>query len=296
MRARVPAAFGLIVVILNPVSVSRLHAETTVGQETSRAADLFTRVGLTSTEAATALAGRPAVRVLPSSMDTEVAIAGAIRIRGDVERLALWLGNVEQFRRNLGTEAVGQIDTPPRPENFTAIAAADVNVQLLNEHTTRYQRGGDRALDGAGAAAFQDMVRRAATLWRLAREFAVYLEDFPARRPAGIEDHFYWTRETTLRKPVTTLHHVVVQRLPDRSLRFADKQFYASRDIDVALLVAQATPSADGKSFDLVVSLRARVPKLASMAARVLRNRVSREISDAFAVYLDWLRQSFALG
>jgi hypothetical protein len=94
---------------------------------------------------------------------------------------------------------------------------------------------------------------------------------------------------------VTTLHHVVLQRLPDTSVRFADKQFYASRDIDAGLLVGQATPRADG-TFDLVVSLRARVPRAGSLAGRVLRDRISREVAEAFAAYLDWLRRSFALG
>lgn len=295
-RARIAAVTSVLVLCLNPGYGFSIDGESIVAQEESGTGDLFTRVGLTSTEAATALAGRPAVRVLPSDVDTEVAVAGGIRIRGNVERLVLWLRDIEEFRRSLGTEAVRSIDRPPRPENFAAISGGDVDVQLLREHATKYQKGGDRALGGEAAPVFQDMVRRAATLWRLARELAVYLEDFPAQRPTGIEDHFYWTREATARKPVTTLHHVVVQQLPDRSLRFADKQFYASRDIDVALLVAQATPTADGRSFDLVVSLRARVPRLGSMAARLLRNRVSQEMSDAFAMYLDWLRRSFALG
>ena len=289
-------AAGAVILCLDPGSYVSIDGNPIFAQERSGADDLFTRIGLTSAEVATAIAGKPAVRVLPSSMDTEVAVAGAIRISGDVERLVLWLRDVEQFRRSLGTEAVGAIDMPPRPDNFAAIADGDVDVQLLKGHATKYLKGGDRALDSATAASFQDMIRRAATLWQLARELAVYLEDFPAQRPAGIEDRFYWTREATARKPVTTLHHVVMQRLPDRSLRFADKQFFASRDIDVALLVAQATPIADGKNFDFVVSLRARVPRLGTMAARVLRNRVSREIADAFGMYLDWLRRSFALG
>jgi hypothetical protein len=176
--------------------------------------------------------------------------------------------------------------------------------ELLAEYAAAYQKGGDRALGAhhnqkdpqAIAAAFQDMVRRAVTLWSLAHPFASYLEDFPAGRPAGVEDRFYWTREAGSRKPVTTLHHVVLERLRDRSLRFADKQFYASRDIDAGLLVGQATPTPDGRSFDLVVALRARTPKLGSMAARLLRDRVSREVADAFVMYLDWLQRSFALG
>ena len=87
----------------------------------------------------------------------------------------------------------------------------------------------------------------------------------------------------------------MLQRLPDRGLRFADKQFYASRDIDAALLLGQAMPTADGQAFDLVISVRARVPQAGSMTGRLLRDRVGRELADTFAAYLTWLQRSFAL-
>ena len=295
VRCAIPVVAALTVLCAGPVG--RTAAESISSQSTAPAADLFTRVGLTSDEAATALGGRPAVRVLPSGVETEVAVAGAIRVRGDVERLVLWLRDFEQLRRSLGTEVLGGVDTPPSRADFAALPADDADGHaVLVERAASYQKSGDRALDPTAAASFQDMIRRAATLWQLAYPFAVYLEEYPQKRPAEVEDRFYWTRETAVRKPVTTLHHVVLQRLSDRSVRFADKQFYASRDIEAALLVGQATPTADGRSFDLVVSLRARVPKLDSLAARVLRERISREVSDAFAAYLDWIQRSFALG
>jgi hypothetical protein len=264
-------------------------------------ADLFTRVGLTAEDADAARSGQRVVRVLPSDVDTEIAVAGAIRIKGDLERLAAWLRDVEQFRRSLGDDAVGVIGNPARAENFSGLPADEA--QQLVAYAAAYQRGGDAALGAARdpknpqalADEFQDMHRRAAKVWQLAYPFAVYLEEFPAKRPAGVEDRFYWTRETGKRSPVLTLHHVVLERLPDTSLRLADKQFYASRDIDAALLVGQATPAANG-GFDLVIALRARTPKLGSAAARLLRDRVSREVADSFGLYLDWLKQSFALG
>jgi hypothetical protein len=79
-------------------------------------------------------------------------------------------------------------------------------------------------------------------------------------------------------------------------VRLADKQFYASRDLDAALLIGQATPSRDRTAFDLVVVVRGRTAKLGSMAARVLRGRIEREIADTLAGYLDWMRRNFALG
>lgn len=183
-------------------------------------------------------------------------------------------------------------------------AATALGRQLLAEYAAAYQSGGDAALGAhhdpkapaAIAAEFQDMLRRATTLWNLAYPFASYLETFPAGRPPDVEERFYWTRETEGRQPVTTLHHVVLQRLPDKSLRLADKQFYASRDLDTALLVGQATPLPDGKQFDLVLMARGRSAKLGSMAARVVRGRIERETASTLAMYLDWLRKTFALG
>jgi hypothetical protein len=286
------------------IALAVLLAAFTLGepQGEQTAADLFTRVGLTAQEAATARSGQRVIRTLPSEIDTGVSVAGAIRIRGDVERLAAWLRDIEQFRRALGGgDVVGAIDNPARPENFSS--GSPQEAQQLAAYTTAYQRGGDQAIGAARnptapdaiAAQFKDMLRRAVPLWRIAYPFAVYLEEYPEKRPADVDDRFYWTRESTHKTPVLTLHHVVLERLPDKSLRLADKQFYASRDIDAALLVGQATPAPDG-SFDLVVALHARVPKLGSAAARVLRNRVNREIMDSFGAYLDWLKASFALG
>jgi hypothetical protein len=311
------------------------------------ASDLPERVGFSAAEAATARAGQPAVRVLPVEVSTEVAAAGTIRIRGDLERLVVWLLDIESFRKAIGTESVGAISRPARPEDFAeatsgsvdleelrrcrpldcevrmpaaylsrfsselpwgtpqaAAAAAALVRQLLAEYAGAYQKGGDAALGAhhdqqtpqAIAAEFQDMLRRATTLWNLAYPFASYLETFPKARPRDVEERFYWTRESAGRQSVTTLHHVVLQRLADKSLRLADKQFYASRDLDAALLVGQATPIGDGASFDLVVAVRGRSPKLGSVAARVLRGRIERDMADTLAMYLDWLRKTFALG
>ena len=331
------------IILLAAAGAARPEATT----QGTPSADLLVRVGLTAEEAGKARAGQAVVRVLAPNVDTEVAVAGAIRIRGDLERLVVWLRDVEAFRKAIGTEAVGAFGQPARPADFAPVfsagveldelqrcrpgscdirmpaaflsrfasevpwgtpqaetAAAALGRQLLSEYAAAYQKSGDAGLGAhhnqqapqAIAAEFQDMLRRATPLWNLAYPFASYLETFPAGRPPDVEDRFYWTRESGLRQPVTTLHHLVLQRLADKSLRVADKQFYASREFDTGLLVGQATPSPDGRTFDLVVSLRARSGRLGSVAARVLRGRIEREVADTLALYLDWLQRNFALG
>jgi len=275
-----------------------------VSAQPAPAGDLLVRVGLTADEAARARSGQPVVRMLPPNAPTEVAAAGAIRIRGDLERLVVWLRDIEDFRRAAGTANVGVIGRPPSAADLARGTGVEADGARLATCAAAYQSGGDAALGQCHEAPpstpfqaeFQDMLRRATTLWNLAYPFAKYLETFPQERPAGVEDFFYWTVESGARQPITTLHHVVLQRLDDKSLRLADKQFYASRDFDAALLVGQATPVPGGAGFDLVIAVRARSGKLGGVAARVLRGRIEREVSDTLAMYLDWLQRNYAMG
>ena len=301
MRLATRLAIGLLAAALMLV-VPRAGAQATRSSD-----DLLVKVGLTADEAARARAGQAVVRALPPNAPTEIAAAGAIRIRGDLERLVVWLRDIEDFRKAAGAENVGVVNRPPAPADFARGSrmgvAADARGPLAS-CAAAYQSGGDAALkachpsepSSSYQAEFQDMLRRATTLWNLAYPFAKYLETFPAGRPPDVEDFFYWTLESAARQPITTLHHVVLQRLADKSLRLADKQFYASRDLDTALLVGQATPLPGGASFDLVVSVRARSERLAGMAARVLRGRIEREIAETLTMYLDWLQRNYALG
>ena len=95
--------------------------------------DLLVRVGLTADEAAKARAGQAAVRVLPPNAPTEIAVAGAIRIRGDLERLVVWLRDIEDFRKAAGTSNVGVIARPARPDDFASMTTAGLDVELLRK-------------------------------------------------------------------------------------------------------------------------------------------------------------------
>jgi hypothetical protein len=174
---------------------------------------------------------------------------------------------------------------------------------LLTEYVGTYQKGGDAALGSFHnqkapkqiALDFQDMLRRSTKAWDLAHEFVSYLETYPAGKPAGVEDNFYWTRDPVGSAPALTLHHVVLQEFPDGRVLLADKQFYASREIDTALLLALGVPSADKSSFDLVVAVKARADSMGGLAARVLRGRIEGAVAETLKIYLEWIRASSAL-
>ncbi len=168
---------------------------------------------------------------------------------------------------------------------------------------TAYQAGGDSALGAhhdqkepnAVAGQFQDMLRRATKVWDLAHPFASYLESFPAARPSGTESRFYWTRDKLGLKPILTLHHVVLQEFPDGRVLVADKQFYASRQFDAALLIGLAAPIPGRSGFDLVVSVKARADAVAGVTGRVLKGRIQKEMAGGLKMYLEWIRDSMAL-
>jgi hypothetical protein len=181
--------------------------------------------------------------------------------------------------------------------------AAGLARALAAEYAAAYQEGGDKALGAfhnqqqpnRAMQQFQDMLRRSTKVWDLAYPFVSYLETFPGARPAGLEDRFYWTRDAVGRKPVFTLHHVAIQELADGRVLVADKQFYATREIDAALVIALGIPTADFKSFDLIVSVKARAEGISGVAGRVLRGRIEKEMTAGLTMYLEWIRASFKL-
>ena len=247
--------------------------------------------------------GNAVVWPIPATADNEVAAVGAVRAKGDLRRILAWLRDIESFIRAAGTENVGAISDPATPSDLARIkidpaAKPPTDRARLGEIVAAYQKGGAAALDaihkqvGAASTAneFQDMLRRSTKVWDLAYPFVSYLETFPQAAPAGTESRFYWTNDKVL-----TLHHVVIQTLEGNRLLVADKQFYASRDIDAGLMIALGVPTADLTSFDLVVSVKARAEAMRGVAGRLLRGRIEKEVREGLAIYLEWIRGSAAL-
>lgn len=181
--------------------------------------------------------------------------------------------------------------------------AATLARTLIAEYVAAYQKGGDAALgafhDPANPktqqAEFQDMLRRSTKAWEFSQPFASYLETFPANAPSGTESRFYWTRDAISRKPTLTLHHVVLQEMPGGRLLVADKQFYATRQIDAGLMIAFGVPNADNTSFDLVVSVKVRASAIRGVTGKLFRGRVEKEVREALTTYLEWIKGSAAL-
>jgi hypothetical protein len=192
--------------------------------------------------------------------------------------------------------------------NFTApdarTRAGALTRELLADYVSTYQKGGDAAIGALhnpqapaeSANRFRDMLRRSTKVWDLAYPFVSYLETYPAAPPEKTVSKFYWTRDKVGLKPALTLHHVVIQEFPDGRVLVADKQFYASRQIDAALVIALGIPTADMKGYDLIVSVKARADGVSGVTGRMLRGRIEREMTDGLRNYLTWIRDSMKLG
>ena len=174
--------------------------------------------------------------------------------------------------------------------------------KLIHDYVRAYQTGGDagvaafddHAKANKQATEFQDLLRRSTKVWDLSYPFVSYLETFPKNPPEQVESRFYWTRDKGMRKPTLTLHHVVIQQLSEGRILVADKQFYASRDLDATLVLVLGVPNGT-TSFDLVVSVKARADAMKGMTGRVLRGRIEKEVREGLGIYLDWIRGSAAL-
>jgi hypothetical protein len=174
--------------------------------------------------------------------------------------------------------------------------------QLLLGYAEAYLRGGDEALGAAHnerqprvvADGFRALIRDATNLRALASPLATYLEQFPKAPLPGVEEFLYWAKGSLGPEPTITLHHLVIHRDGGGGIYVADKQLYASRYTDTALLVLWLAPPPDGKGYYLLAGLRARSTMLEGFAARLLRGRIEETSRSDTEIYLDWIRKSLA--
>jgi hypothetical protein len=174
--------------------------------------------------------------------------------------------------------------------------------QLLLGYAEAYLRGGDEALGAAHnerqprvvADGFRALIRDATNLRALASPLATYLEQFPKAPLPGVEEFLYWAKGSLGPEPTITLHHLVIHRAGGGGIYVADKQLYASRYTDTALLVLWLAPPPDGKGYYLLAGLRARSTMLEGFAARLLRGRIEETSRSDTEIYLDWIRKSLA--
>jgi hypothetical protein len=294
---------------------------------------LIERFKFSAAEVDQGRAGQPVAKMIAGSARDELAVVGALRLDGDKKRLVDWVRKIERFRHDAELGLTRGIESPPAARAFadlvldakdlaalqacrpgrcdlrvpdeliaklqsavawgTPEAAAQANAivsAMLTDYAAAYMHGGD-------AAVFNDfgtLLRGATTLYQLAPEFADYLEKFPSRTLAGVDQRLYWTYLNDSSGSLISLHHLVVHQRPSGDVIIADKTFYASRYFDVAALVLSMQDTPDGKGYYLIAGSRVRSSKLTGVGGRVLRGQIERTAAATVRMDLEWLRDSLA--
>jgi hypothetical protein len=111
--------------------------------------------------------------------------------------------------------------------------------------------------------------------------------------PPG-EQFLYWAKGGVGAEPSIMLHHLVIHQEPGGNVFVADKQLYASRYVDAALLVLWLGTPPDGRGYYLLAGMRGRSSQLEGFTARLLRGKIEEESQSYLKIYLDWLQKSLA--
>ena len=190
--------------------------------------------------------------------------------------------------------------------NWTASDAAARATLLMRElllgHAQAYLTGGDQALGAIHndkaprvfADEFHQVLWQSKGLYDLTPPFAAYLEGFPTARLPESEQFLYWAKGGAGTEESISLHQLIIFHAPAGDVFVADKQLFASRYVDAALVVVSLASAPEGKGFYALVGARARSTMLRGTGARLLRGRVESVTRDTATMYLNWIRGSLA--
>jgi hypothetical protein len=144
--------------------------------------------------------------------------------------------------------------------NWSAADAADQATrfarQAIVDYVAAYQTRGDAALITYNdrdepvslRAQWQALLSGSPTFHQYTPELRAYLEQFPRAAPPGVQNIFYWARESFGMKPIISVVHGIVYRPPSQPDRvtIVQKQIYASHYYDGSLAVASLLEASEG--------------------------------------------------
>jgi hypothetical protein len=114
-------------------AVLALHASVAAQSRVSAAQLLSQRFGFTPDQLAAVNAGTSVAVVLPSSVDREVAVAGAVLVHATAARLASVLQDVERLESGGGFIRTKRLSDPPRLADFAGFQLPAADVEALRD-------------------------------------------------------------------------------------------------------------------------------------------------------------------
>jgi len=170
-------------------------------------------------------------------------------------------------------------------------AAAQANAlarRLLFDLVTDYRQGGNEALGKLRdqrhptriREEFEGLLENSPYLPEYLPALHAYLRDYPAGRPDGTEEFFYWSTVNFGLQDTLRLNHVVTYRDPKapEEVVIASKMLYASHYFHTALeltYTALDTARPDATGFYLIMVNRSRSDGLTGLFGGLIRSRAT---------------------
>ena len=185
-----------------------------------------------------------------------------------------------------------------------ASEATEIVRAMLLGYTTAYLNGGNTAVGAYDAPEAQrsyagdmhTLLAKATNLTDLAPEFVACLDGFPASKPSGVEQVFYWSAMPAGSATILSLHHLMVYRPRANEVWIGDKNVYASRYFDAGVVAIGLYDAPQGGGYYALAGSRVKVSQLGGTVATVMRRQIQRSASATVKMYLEWLRESLAQG
>jgi len=119
--------------VLAAAAFLALHATVAAQSHVSTAQLLRQRFGFTSEQLMAVDAGSSVAVVLPSSVDREIAVAGAVFVHATAERLVSVLQDVERLESGGGFIHTKRLSNPPRLSDFAELQLPADDVEALRD-------------------------------------------------------------------------------------------------------------------------------------------------------------------
>ena len=171
--------------------------------------------------------------------------------------------------------------------------------RLLFETLEAYQRGGNSSLgllrDNKRPTfigeEFVGMLENSPYLPEYLPDLNRYLLEYPAGRPDGAEEFFYWSKVNFGLHDTVRLNHVVIVHNPSAptDVAIASKMLYASHYFHTALdlrYLARDTGRPDARGFYLMTLLRSRSDGMTGVLGGTIRRRAVKGSSEGLSKHL----------
>src|SRR5262249_54093014 len=132
-------------------------------------------------------------------------------------------------------------------------------------------------------------------MYDYAPEFQKYLETFPYHRPPNTEDFVYWSKEKFGFKPMLSLTHVTIYKVPRPGgfdVLIATKGIYANHYLESSLGLTRfvQNPSSSGNSYLMYIN-RSRTDALRGMFAGLKRTMIGGSLRDAAKKHMELIKR-----